>query len=306
MHDRTVAPTSETRAPADTTPSHIAQSHRSWGRDFWNRFSRNRLAVVGLGIIVFFVLMAILAPWLAPYGPNIQNLPAQLQGPSWDHWLGTDSYGRDVLSRIIVGSRVSLMVGVLATLVGGIGGVTIGLASGYYSKLDDVLMRLMDILLAFPSIILAIAIIAILGPSLVNVMIAVGVNSIPLYARLVRSTTLSIKEKEYVEAARAAGSGDGRLLFRHILPNCLSPIIVYSTLRLGTAILSASILSFLGLGIQPPDPEWGAMVNAGRGWLRDAPHIATFPGIAIFLVVMGFNLFGDGLRDVLDPRMRNN
>ncbi len=275
-------------------------------RELWQRFARNRLAVVGLGVIIFFVLVAIFAPLLAPYDPIEQSLPDQLKSPSWSHPLGTDEFGRDLLSRVIVGSRVSLMVGVLATLIGGTGGVLLGLAAGYYRRADNILMRLMDILLAFPSIILAIAIIAILGPSLMNVMIAVGVNSIPLYSRLVRSTTLSVKEKEFVEAARAAGANDSRLVLRHILPNCLSPIIVYSTLRLGTAILSASILSFLGLGIQPPDPEWGAMVNAGRGWLRDAPHIATFPGIAIFLVVMGFNMFGDGLRDVLDPRMRNN
>lgn len=271
---------------------------------FVRRFSRNRLAMVGLVIIAIFLIMAIFAPWLAPYDPIAQDLPAQLQPPSAAHWLGTDDFGRDILSRIIVGSRVSLLVGVLATCIGATCGTCIGLAAGFYRRLDNLLMRIMDILLAFPSVVLAIAVIAVLGPSLFNVMIAVGINSIPTYARLVRSTTLSIKEKEFVEATRALGSGDSRILFRHILPNCLNPIVVYSTLQLGTAILSASILSFLGLGIQPPDPEWGQMVNAGRGWLRDAPHIATFPGLAIFFVVMGFNLLGDGLRDVLDPRMR--
>jgi peptide/nickel transport system permease protein len=166
-------------------------------------------------------------------------------------------------------------------------------------------MRCMDILLSFPSILLAVAIIAVLGPSLINVMIAVGINSIPAYARLVRSSVLSIKEADYVHAARTIGGGESRIMFRHVLPNCLSPIIVYSSLQIGGAILTAAILSFLGLGVQPPDPEWGQMVNAGRGWLQQAPHIATFPGLAIFLVVMGFNLFGDGLRDVLDPRLRN-
>lgn len=306
MADQHVLPTSRSSGQASVGPTLETSSRQAGMRELWQRFARNRLAVVGLGVIIFFVLVAIFAPLLAPYDPIEQSLPDQLKSPSWSHPLGTDEFGRDLLSRVIVGSRVSLMVGVLATLIGGTGGVLLGLAAGYYRRADNILMRLMDILLAFPSIILAIAIIAILGPSLMNVMIAVGVNSIPLYSRLVRSTTLSVKEKEFVEAARAAGANDSRLVLRHILPNCLSPIIVYSTLRLGTAILSASILSFLGLGIQPPDPEWGAMVNAGRGWLRDAPHIATFPGIAIFLVVMGFNMFGDGLRDVLDPRMRNN
>jgi peptide/nickel transport system permease protein len=272
---------------------------------FWQRFTRNRLAVFGLIIISLFLVTAIFAPVIAPYDPIRTNLPGQLQGSSREHLLGTDDFGRDILSRIIVGSRVSLLVGVIATAIGATIGVCSGLISGYFNRVDNLIMRLMDILLAFPSIILAIAIIAVLGPSLVNVMIAVGINAVPLYARLARSTTLSIKEKEFVEASRAIGCQESRILFRHIFPNCLSPLIVFSTLQIGTAILSASILSFLGLGIQPPDPEWGQMVNQGRGWLRDAPHIATYPGLAIFFVVMGFNLLGDGLRDVIDPRMRN-
>lgn len=274
-------------------------------RRFWSSFARNRLAVAGLLIIGAFVLVAIFAPWLAPYDPIEQELPAQLQPPSWSHPFGTDEFGRDILSRVIVGSRVSLLIGVLATSIGAVVGTLTGLTAGFYQYLDNPAMRLMDILLAFPSIILAIAIIAVLGPSLINVMIAIGINSVPTFARLVRSTTLSLKQTEFVEAARATGTRNSAILFRHVLPNCVNPIIVYATLRLGTAILSASVLSFLGLGIQPPDAEWGQMVSAGRGWLRDAPHIATFPGIAIFVVVMGFNLLGDGLRDVLDPRMRN-
>ncbi len=291
---------------SSTNASALRQHRRGESvRQTWGRFARNRLAVAGLIVILVFLVMAVFAPWLAPYDPIDQDLPSQLQGPSRSHLLGTDDFGRDILSRIIVGSRVSLLVGVLATAIGATLGTLTGTIAGFYPKTDNLLMRLMDILLAFPGIILAIAIIAVLGPSLFNVMIAIGVNSIPAYARLVRSQTLSVKEKEYVESARAIGMSDQSVLFRHVLPNCISPLIVYSTLQLGGAILSASILSFLGLGIQPPDPEWGAMVNAGRGWLRDAPHIATFPGIAIFLVVMGFNLLGDGLRDVLDPRMRN-
>ena len=272
---------------------------------FWNAFVRNRLGVVGLGLVVGFLLVATIGAWSAPYDPNAQDLPAQLQGPSWTHPLGTDDYGRDILSRILVGSRISLLVGVIATGIGAGLGTTIGLLAGFYRPLDGPLMRGMDVLLSFPSVLLAIGIIAILGPSLANVMIAVGINAIPAYARLVRSTVLSVKETEYITAARTTGRPEAGIMVRHVLPNCLSPIIVYSTLQVGTAILTASILSFLGLGVQPPDPEWGQMVNAGRGWLAQAPHIATFPGLAIFLVVMGFNLLGDGLRDVLDPRLRN-
>lgn len=273
-------------------------------RRFWTAFARNRLGVVGLVLVLIFLGMAILGPWVSPHGPNVQDLPAQLQAPSRAYPLGTDDFGRDILSRILVGSRLSLLVGVIATGIGAGIGTTVGLLSGFYRRLDGPLMRSMDVLLSFPSVLLAVAIIAVLGPSIGNVMIAVGISSIPTYARLVRSTVLSVKSKDYVEAARAIGSQGRRIMARHILPNCLSPIIVYSTLQIGGAILTASLLSFLGLGVQPPDPEWGQMVNAGRGWLQQAPHIATIPGLAIFLVVMGFNLLGDGLRDVLDPRMR--
>jgi ABC-type dipeptide/oligopeptide/nickel transport system permease subunit len=273
-------------------------------RRFWKSFARNKLAVVGLLIVAAFVLLAIFAPWLAPYDPNKQTLRDQLQSSSSAHWLGTDDVGRDILSRIIIGSRVSLMVGIIATGIGASIGTLFGLLAGYFPRLDGWIMRAMDILLSFPSVLLAVAIIAILGPGIGNVMIAVGINSIPAYARLVRSTVLSVKGTEYVLAARAIGTGQGRIMGRHILPNCLSPIIVYSTLQIGGAILTASILSFLGFGVQPPDPEWGQMVNAGRGWLQQAPHMATYPGLAIFLVVMGFNLLGDGIRDVLDPRLK--
>jgi ABC-type dipeptide/oligopeptide/nickel transport system permease subunit len=282
-----------------------ASSRRARFGKFWQLFARNRLAVVGLVLVVAFVLMAALGPWIAPYDAIEQELRAQLQGPSRQHWLGTDDFGRDILSRILVGSRISLLVGVIATAIGACIGTLTGLLAGFYRRLDAPIMRAMDVLLSFPSVLLAVAIIAVLGPSIGNVMIAVGINSIPSYSRLVRSTVLSIKEMEYVHAARALGGRGGSIIFRHVLPNCLSPIIVYSTLQIGGAILTASILSFLGLGVQPPDPEWGQMVNAGRGWLPQAPHIATFPGLAIFFVVMGFNLLGDGLRDVLDPRMRN-
>jgi ABC-type dipeptide/oligopeptide/nickel transport system permease subunit len=275
-----------------------------WAK-FWHAFSRNRLAVAGLAIVVVFAAIAILGNVIAPYDPIKQSLREQLQGSSSKHWLGTDEFGRDILSRLIVGSRVSLLVGLIATGLGALLGTVAGLLAGFYRRLDGLVMRAMDILLSFPSILLAVAIIAVLGPSLVNVMIAVGINSIPAYARLVRASVLSMKEADFVQAARTLGAGESRIMFRHVLPNCLSPIIVYSSLQIGGAILTASILSFLGLGVQPPNPEWGQMVNAGRGWLQQAPHVATYPGLAIFLVVMGFNLLGDGLRDVLDPRLRN-
>jgi ABC-type dipeptide/oligopeptide/nickel transport system permease subunit len=273
-------------------------------RRTWKAFARNRLAVIGLLLVIAFVMMAVFAPWLAPFDPNEQVLRDQLQGANSTHWLGTDDVGRDILSRIIIGSRISLMVGLIATGIGAIIGTLAGLVAGYYARLDGWIMRSMDILLSFPSVLLAVAIIAVLGTGIRSVMIAVGVSAIPAYARLVRSTVLSVKNREHVLAARAIGAGQPRIMLRHILPNCLSPIIVYSTLQIGGAILTASILSFLGFGVQPPDPEWGQMVNAGRGWLQQAPHMATYPGLAIFFVVMGFNLLGDGIRDVLDPRMR--
>jgi len=295
------------RTSGDTaldSPTRGAGSRWSPVARFWRVFARNRLAVVGAIIVVVFVGIAAFAPWLAPYDPNHQVLRDQLQTSSSRYWLGTDDVGRDVLSRLIIGSRVSLVVGIIATGIGASLGTLAGLLAGYYGRLDGWIMRGMDILLSFPSVLLAVAIIAILGPGIENVMIAVGVNSIPAYARLVRSTVQSLKESEFILATRAIGSPEWRILARHILPNCLSPIIVYSTLQIGGAILTASILSFLGFGVQPPNPEWGQMVNAGRGWLQQAPHIATYPGLAIFFVVMGFNLFGDGLRDVLDPRLR--
>lgn len=272
---------------------------------FWRLFRRNQLGVVGAGIVLVFVVIAIFGTWLTPYDPIAQHLPSMLQGPSWQHWFGTDDFGRDIFSRVIAGTRVSLLVGVVATGTGAVIGSAAGLVAGYYDRLDTWIMRVMDILLAFPSILLAIGVIAVLGPSLTNVMIAVGIRSIPTYARLVRSTVLSVKNHEYIEAARTIGCRDGAILFKHISPNCVNTLIVVSSLQIGDAILTASLLSFLGLGVQPPTPEWGQMVNAGRGLLREAPHIATFPGLALFLVVMGFNLMGDGLRDALDPRMKN-
>jgi ABC-type dipeptide/oligopeptide/nickel transport system permease subunit len=250
------------------------------------------------------VLLAAFAPWLAPNDPLRQSLPDTLQGPSARFPLGTDEFGRCVLSRILFGARLSLVVGVIATAIGAVLGVAAGLLAGYSRRWDGLLMRAMDVLLAFPGILLAIAVMAALGPSLPNVMIAVGIRSIPSFARLTRGMVLALVEQDFVQGAQALGAGHPRVLLGHILPNSVSPLLVFSSMQIATAILLAAILSFLGLGVQPPTPEWGKMVSDGRAHLLEAPHVSLFPGVAIFLTVMGFNCLGDGLRDALDPRIR--
>jgi len=271
----------------------------------YKQLKKNKMAVVGAWIVAFYFLVALLAPIIAPYDPLQVDLVNKLQGPSLDHWMGTDDKGRDILSRVIYGSQLSLAVGSVSVLIGAVLGVMLGLIAGYYGKLiDTVIMRFIDILLAFPGILLALAIISALGPSLINVMIAVGIFSVPTFARIVRGSMLSEKKKEYVDAIRALGASDFHIIVVHILPNIFSPIIVQGTLRLATAILTAAGLSFLGMGAQPPSPEWGAMLSDGRNFLWTAPHIATFPGLAIAFIVLGLNLFGDGLRDALDPRSK--
>lgn len=274
-----------------------------WGGLFWRRLLKNRLAAAGGVLLLGFLLLAIAAPLAAPEDPFAQNLYERLQPPSLANPFGTDDFGRDVLSRVIHGARISLRVGVTAVLIALVLGVPIGLVSGYWGGgLDQVLMRAMDLMLAFPSILLAIAIVAILGPGLENAMLAVGVVAVPQYARLVRASALSVRGQDYVQAMRALGAGDFHILFFSVLPNCLTPLIVQSTLGLATAILDAAGLSFLGLGAQPPLPEWGAMLTGGRELVLRAPWVLTFPGVAIFLTVLAFNLLGDGLRDALDPR----
>lgn len=265
---------------------------------------KNKLAVAGCIIILVQILMAIFAPFIVIHDPVKQNLSAsELPMLSEGHWLGTDNYGRDVWSRIVYGARVSLVVGIAAVTLGLIGGVTLGLLGGYYRKLDGVIMRIVDLLFSFPGILLAMLIIAVLGTSLVNVAIAISIWSIPTCARIVRGSVLSIKEKEYIMAMKSMGASDIRIMLKHILPNAFAPIIVFATMRMATAILSTASLSYLGLGAQPPTPEWGAMISQGQSFMWTSPHLTIIPGIAIMLTVFAFNVVGDGLRDALDPNM---
>lgn len=268
------------------------------------RLFTNKLAIVGLIIVIAQVLLAIFAPFITAYNPIAQDLAnSELPVFSDGHWLGTDNYGRDVWSRIVYGARISLIVGVVAVTLGLIGGIILGLLGGYYKRLDSPIMRIVDLLFSFPGILLAMLIIAILGTSLVNVAIAISIWSIPTCARIVRGSVLSVKEKEYIMAMRSMGASDLRIMVKHILPNITAPIIVFATMRMATAILSTAALSFLGLGAQPPTPEWGAMISQGQDFMWSAPHLTIVPGIAIMLTVFAFNVLGDGLRDALDPNM---
>ncbi|WP_340584180.1 ABC transporter permease subunit [Brucella pseudintermedia] len=284
-----------------------AQKMRRPLAEFWRRFKKQKVALVAFVFIIALVLAAILAPVLAPYDPSTPDYNAVLQGPSAGHWAGTDAYGRDIFSRIIWGARISLAVGFLSVTLGALCGVTLGIVSGFYGGwVDSVIMRLCDLLLAFPGILLAIAVIAVLGPGITNVIYAVAIFSIPVFARLARGTTLQLKRTVYVDASRAIGVADRVIMLRHILPGTLPNVIVYFSMRIGTSILTAAALSFIGLGAQPPSPEWGAMLADGRTYMGVADHLTLFPGIAIFVTVLGFNLFGDGLRDALDPKLRSD
>lgn len=272
----------------------------------WQRFKKNKLAIIGLVIILFFIILALLAPLIAPEGINDQKLPERLSSPSLNYWLGTDDFGRDILSRVIYGARISLWIGFFSVLGSIVVGSVLGILAGYYGRwVDTVISRWFDIMLAFPSILLAIAIVTILGPSLQNALIAIAIINVPNFGRLIRSKVLSVKQEEYILAAKSVGMGDLRILLHHILPNSMAPVIVQGSLAIATAIIEAAALGFLGLGAQAPNPEWGKMLADSKQFITLAPWTMIAPGLAIMLVVLGFNLMGDGLRDALDPRMKH-
>lgn len=294
---------SETLEPHLAEPA--ARVMRAGRGRVWRRFKRNRAALAGGVILLAFLLAGLFAPYVAPHDPYDSYLERSLEGTSPDSALGRDELGRDILSRLIYGARLSLVIGVISVSIGVMSGVPLGAASGYFGGWFDLLVqRLIDVMLAFPGILLAIILVAILGVGLPQVMVAVGIVSIPTYTRLVRGQVLSLRSQEFVEAARALGASAGRIIARHILPNTLAVIIVQSSLQIASAILSAAALGFLGLGAQPPAAEWGAMLSSARQYLRLAPHTVVYPGLAIMITVLGFNLLGDGLRDALDPRLR--
>jgi len=270
---------------------------------YLERFRQNRLAVAGFVFIVLLAVAAVFAPWLCPHDPSAQNLMERLQGPSAAHWVGTDDLGRDVFSRLLVGTRVSLSVGFVAVGIELLIGVTLGLCAGFFGgKLDTIIMRLVDVMLSIPTIFLILAVLAFLGPNIYNVMVIIGLTAWPGLTRLVRGECLSIREREYIQAARLSGISTPRILFVHLLPNVVAPILVSAALGVGGAILTESALSFLGLGVQPPAPSWGNILSVGRDYLHMAWWLSLFPTVAILVTVLAFNLLGEGLRDVLDPR----
>jgi peptide/nickel transport system permease protein len=278
---------------------------RSLWSDALRRLLANRGAAVGGIIFLLIIVIAIIAPVLAPSNPIKLNVVDSLQAPSSRHWLGTDQFGRDILSRIIYGSRISVAMGVVAVAISVVGGSVLGLVSGYFRGVTDMLVsRLVDVMLGFPGILLALVVIAVLGTNLSSAMIAVGVSGMPIFIRVVRGSTLSAREYQYVEAARVVGCGHTRILFRHVMPNVAAPIIVLATLGIPSAIIAGAALSFLGLGIKPPTADWGEMLSNGRSFMSTAWWLSTFPGLALMIMVMAINLFGDGLRDALDPRMK--
>ncbi|WP_437615558.1 glutathione ABC transporter permease GsiD [Erwinia sp. V71] len=288
-------------------PTIQANQVRTPWREFWRKFRRQHVALIAGLFVLLLVVVAFLAPWIAPFdAENYFDYDRLNEGPSALHWLGVDSLGRDIFSRVLLGARLSLVAGLFSVAIGAAIGTVLGLLAGYYEGWwDRLIMRLCDVLFAFPGILLAIAVVAIMGSGMSNVIIAVAIFSIPAFARLVRGNTLVLKHQTYIESARSIGASDMTIIWRHILPGTVSSIVVYFTMRIGTSIISAASLSFLGLGAQPPTPEWGAMLNEARADMVMAPHVAIFPSLAIFLTVLAFNLLGDGLRDALDPKLKS-
>jgi peptide/nickel transport system permease protein len=293
-------PVSSGKNQSAKAPTRISEFQR-----FRSVFFGRRVVIVGFVIIFILIFVAIFAGIISPYNPYKQDLKNTLQKPSAEHWLGTDPYGRDVLSRVIYGSRTSLMVGIVAVGIGATVGILLGLVSGYFgSAMDIVLMRIIDAMMAVPSLVLALVFAAVLGSGLTNVMIAIGIAMVPLYCRLMRGQVLTIRQADYVLAAHSLGCSYVRIMFRHVLPNCMPPLIVLMTLNLGTSILAEAGLSFIGVGILPPGAAWGSMINQGYNYLLTNPILSFAPGVCIMLVVLSFNMVGDGLRDALDPRLR--
>lgn len=276
-------------------------------REFWRRFRRQHVALLAGAFVLLLIVVAFIAPWIAPFdAENYFDYDRLNEGPSWMHLFGVDSLGRDIFSRVLVGTRISLIAGFFSVAIGTVIGTVLGLLAGYYEGWwDRITMRICDVLFAFPGILLAIAVVAIMGSGMSNVIVAVAIFSIPAFARLVRGNTLVLKHQTYIESARSIGASDWIIIMRHILPGTVSSIVVYFTMRIGTSIITAASLSFLGLGAQPPTPEWGAMLNEARADMVIAPHVAIFPSLAIFLTVLAFNLLGDGLRDALDPKLKS-
>ncbi|WP_295805616.1 ABC transporter permease subunit [uncultured Nitratireductor sp.] len=294
---------------SDTSPAVPKEkTARSPFSEFWRRFVTRHAALASGFFLLLLLAMALVAPWILPFGPNEFDYKNTLAGPSALHWAGTDEFGRDIFARVLNGAKLSMFIGFLSVTIGAVVGVVGGLFAGYYGGwLDSIVMRISDVLFAFPGILLAIGIVAILGAGLTNVIIAVAVFSVPAFARIVRSGTLGLKETTYVEAARAAGAPNAIIMFRHILPGVLGAVIVYFTMRIGTSILTATSLSFIGLGVEPSVAEWGAMLSTGREYMLAGEwHLTFFPGLAIFLTVLCFNILGDGLRDALDPKLDDN
>jgi len=280
---------------------------RGWFADFWRRFRRNRAAMIGLAILLFLILVAVFADVIADYKTKViaQDVTNRLLPPSAEHWFGTDAHGRDLFARVVHGSRISLSVGFVSVLSSMFIGGLLGAVAGYYGGLADTLiMRGADVMLAIPGTLLSITIVAALGPSMVNVVLALAISGLPAFARIVRASVMMVKDQEYIEAARAIGMKHGAIIVTEVLQNCMAPVIVQVTLRMASMILATATLSFLGLGAQPPTPEWGALLAGGRTYLRAYPHITIFPGLAIMVTVLSLNLLGDGLRDALDPRLR--
>lgn len=288
------------------TPSIASYKKKSQGPEIWRRFKKNKRAVVGLVIITCFILAAIFAEYISPNDPAEQDISNRLQSSSAQYPLGTDQYGRCILTRIIYGARVSLSVGIFATVFAVFLGGAFGATAGYYGGItESIIMRCMDVLLSIPPILLNIAVAAALGGGIINTMIAIGISNVPQYCRIMRSTILSVRNEEFIEASRAAGASDLYIILQHIIPNCMSATIIQATLKVGRAILTCATLSFIGLGVSPPTPEWGSMIAAGREYLRSHSIMTTYPGIAIMLTVYSLNLMGDGLRDALDPKLKD-